>query len=84
LNKSLSGKAGAVQFRLTTNPLEQPGRRVTADFRQGTIDGAYWMRRPGPNGDGVIAYQGAVTPVAIAAAGIIAEHRRDVGVLAVT
>lgn len=31
-----------------------------------------------------IAYQGAVALEAIAAAGIIAEHRRDVGVLAVT
>ena len=32
----------------------------------------------------MIAYQGAVAPEAIAAAGIIGEHRRDVGVLAVT
>ena len=32
----------------------------------------------------VIAYQGAVAPEAIAAAGLLAQHRRDVGVLAVT
>jgi pyruvate dehydrogenase E1 component len=32
----------------------------------------------------VIAYQGAVADEAIAAAGIIGEHRRDIGVLAVT
>ncbi|WP_431300210.1 transketolase [Tabrizicola sp. BL-A-41-H6] len=75
---------GSVYLRLTTNPLEQPGKRANDDFRQGTIDGAYWLRRPGPNCELVIAYQGAIAPEAIAAAGIIGEYRRDVGVLAVT
>lgn len=75
---------GSVYLRLTTNPLEQPGKRHDDAFRQGAIDGAYWLRKPGPNCDVVIAYQGAVAPEAIAAAGIIGEHRRDVGVLAVT
>jgi len=75
---------GSVYLRLTTNPIEQPGKRVDDDFRQGAIDGAYWLRKPGPNCSIVIAYQGAVAPEAIAAAGIIGEHRRDVGVLAVT
>ncbi|KAB2884934.1 MAG: transketolase [Albidovulum sp.] len=75
---------GSVYLRLTTNPLEQPGKRHDDAFRQGAIDGAYWLRRPGPNCEVVIAYQGAIAPEAIAAAGIIGEHRRDVGVLAVT
>ncbi|WP_026481509.1 1-deoxy-D-xylulose-5-phosphate synthase N-terminal domain-containing protein [Ahrensia sp. 13_GOM-1096m] len=75
---------GSVYLRLTTNPIEQPGKRVDEDFRQGAIDGAYWLRKPGPNCEVVIAYQGAVAPEAIKAAGIIAESRRDIGVLAVT
>ncbi len=75
---------GSVYLRLTTNPLEQPGKRRDEAFRQGAIDGAYWLRPPGPNCDVVIAYQGAIAPEAIAAAGLIGEHRRDVGVLAVT
>jgi pyruvate dehydrogenase E1 component len=75
---------GSVYLRLTTNPIEQPGKRVDDAFRQGAIDGAYWMRKPGPNCDVVIAYQGAVAPEAIAAAGMIGGTRRDVGVLAVT
>jgi pyruvate dehydrogenase E1 component len=75
---------GSVYLRLTTNPIEQPGKRVDDTFRQGAIDGAYWLRKPGPNCSVVIAYQGAVAPEAIAAAGMIGEHRRDVGVLAVT
>ena len=75
---------GSVYLRLTTNPLEQPGQRHDDTFRQGAIDGAYWLRKPGPNCTAVIAYQGAVAHEAIAAAGIIGEHRRDVGVLAIT
>lgn len=75
---------GSVYLRLTTAPLEQPGKRVDNDFRQGAVDGAYWLRKPGPNCDVVIAYQGAVAREAIAAAGHVAEARRDVGVLAVT
>ncbi|MGB7268825.1 MAG: 1-deoxy-D-xylulose-5-phosphate synthase N-terminal domain-containing protein [Albidovulum sp.] len=75
---------GSVYLRLTTNPIEQPGTRVDEDFRQGSIDGAYWLRKPGPNCEIVIAYQGAVAQEAIRAAGHIAQGRRDVGVLAVT
>ncbi|WP_457650021.1 1-deoxy-D-xylulose-5-phosphate synthase N-terminal domain-containing protein [Profundibacter sp.] len=75
---------GSVYLRLSTNPLEQPGKRVDQDFVQGVIDGAYWLRKPGPNCEVVIAYQGVVAPEAIKAAGIIGGGRRDVGVLAVT
>ncbi|EAR51174.1 transketolase, putative [Oceanicola granulosus HTCC2516] len=75
---------GSVYLRLTTKPLEQPGRRADDAFRQGAIDGAYWLRPPGPNCAVVIAYQGAVADEAIAAAGIAGEHRKDIGVLAVT
>jgi pyruvate dehydrogenase E1 component len=48
------------------------------------IDGAYWMRPPGPNCQVVVAYTGAVAPEAIQAVGLMAEDRRDVGLLAVT
>lgn len=75
---------GSVYLRLTTAPLEQPGKRLDDAFRQGAVDGAYWLRKPGPNCDVVIAYQGAVAQEAIAAAGQLADARRDVGVLAIT
>lgn len=75
---------GSVYLRLSTNPIEQPGKRHDDAFQQGTIDGGYWLRPPGPNCDVVIAYQGAIAPEAIRAAGLLAEDRRDVGVLAVT
>jgi pyruvate dehydrogenase E1 component len=75
---------GSVYLRLTTNPIEQPGKRVNDDFVQGAIDGAYWMRKPGPNCELIIAYQGAVAPEAFAAAGELGQLRRDIGVLSVT
>jgi pyruvate dehydrogenase E1 component len=75
---------GSVYLRLTTRPLEQPVRREDQAFRQGVIDGGYWLRKPGPNADVVLAYQGCVASEVLAAAGRIGESRRDIGVLAVT
>ena len=75
---------GSVYLRLSTHAIEQPGPRRNAAFRQGAIDGAYWLRPPGPGCEVVIAYQGVIAPEAIAAAGLIGEHRRDIAVLAVT
>ena len=74
---------GSVYLRLSTRSLEQPRRKLDS-IRQGVVDGAYWLREPGPNCDVVIAYQGTVATEAIAAAGSLAEGRRDVGILAVT
>jgi pyruvate dehydrogenase E1 component len=75
---------GSVYLRLSTRPLEQPKRSLDAQLTQDIIDGGYWLRPPGPNCEIVIAYQGVVAPEAIAAAGFLAEDRRDVAVLAVT
>ena len=75
---------GSVYLRLTTRPLEQIARRNDPHFAQGVIDGAYWLREPGPNAEIVIAYQGAVAPEAIKAAGRMMGDRRDIGVLAIT
>jgi pyruvate dehydrogenase E1 component len=75
---------GSVYLRLSTRPIEQPRRAMVAELRQAIIDGAYWMRRPGPNCQVVVAYTGAVAPEAIQAVGLMAEDRRDVGLLAVT
>ena len=77
---------GSVYLRLTTRQLEQVrwSDREDESFRQGVIDGGYWLRKPGPNCEIVIAYQGCVAPEAIKAAGRIGNNRRDIGVLAVT
>ncbi|MBW8300490.1 MAG: hypothetical protein K0M60_12880 [Hydrogenophaga sp.] len=75
---------GSVYLRLTTRPLEQPAPRGGPAFRQGVIDGGYWLKPPGPNADVVLVYQGCIAPEVIAAAGLLGESRRDIGVLAVT
>jgi pyruvate dehydrogenase E1 component len=75
---------GSVYLRLSTRPVEQLKREMTGELRQQIVDGAYWLRKPGPNCQVVVAYTGAVAPEAIAAVGLMAEDRRDVGLLAVT
>ncbi|MGO9628345.1 MAG: transketolase [Xanthobacteraceae bacterium] len=75
---------GSVYLRLSTRPIEQISRTMTPALRQAIVDGAYWLREPGPNCQVVVAYTGAVAPEAIHATGLMAEDRRDVGLLAVT
>jgi len=75
---------GSVYLRLSTRPIEQIKRTITPELRHAIVDGAYWLREPGPNCQVVVAYTGAVAPEAIQAVGLISEDRRDVGLLAVT
>jgi pyruvate dehydrogenase E1 component len=75
---------GSVYLRLSTRPVEQPKRTIDTALGHDIVDGAYWLRRPGPNAEVVVAFAGAVACEAIAAVGLMAEDRRDVGLLAVT
>jgi pyruvate dehydrogenase E1 component len=75
---------GSVYLRLSTRPIEQIKRAMTPELRRSIIDGAYWLREPGPNCQVVVVYTGAVAPEAIQSVGLMAEDRRDVGLLAVT
>jgi pyruvate dehydrogenase E1 component len=75
---------GSVYLRLSTRPVEQIQREMTGELRQQIVDGGYWLRKPGPNCQVVVAYTGAIAPEAIEAVGLMAEDRRDVGLLAVT
>lgn len=75
---------GSVYLRLSSRALEQPTRTMDEDLAHNIVDGAYWLRKPGPNAQVVIAYTGAMAPEAITAVGMLGEDRRDVGLLAVT
>ena len=75
---------GSVYLRLSTRPVEQIRREMTPELERDIVDGAYWLRPPGPNAEVVVACTGAVTPEAIEAVGLMGEDRRDVGLLAVT
>jgi pyruvate dehydrogenase E1 component len=75
---------GSIYLRLSTRPIEQIKREMTPALRHAIVDGAYWLREPGPNCQVVVAFSGAVAPEAIQAIGLMAEDRRDVGLLAIT
>lgn len=75
---------GSIYLRLSTRPLEQPMRAMTPDLARDIVDGGYWMRKPGPNVEVVVAYTGTLAPEAIEAVGLMGEDRRDVGLLSIT
>jgi pyruvate dehydrogenase E1 component len=75
---------GSIYLRLSTRPVEQPTRQMTPELKDAIVNGGYWMRKPGPNAQVVVAYTGCLAPEAIEAVGLMAEDRRDIGLLAVT
>jgi pyruvate dehydrogenase E1 component len=79
-----AGEGGSVYLRLSTRTIEQPQRLMGPELQKDIAEGAYWLRRPGPNAEVVVAYTGTVAPEAIEATGFIGESRRDVGLLAIT
>ena len=78
------GDGGCVYLRLSTRVLEQPLRRMSDALARDVVEGAYWMRKPGPNAELVLAYSGVAAAEAIEACGLLGEDRRDIGLLAVT
>jgi pyruvate dehydrogenase E1 component len=78
------GEGGSVYLRLTTRSIDQVQRIVSPELEAGITEGAYWLRKPGPNAEVVVAYTGAVAPEAIEAVGLLGESRRDIGLLAIT
>jgi pyruvate dehydrogenase E1 component len=75
---------GSVYLRLSTRPLDQLKRIVTSELEREIVAGGYWLRKPGPNCELVIAYTGTTAAEAIEATGLLGEDIRDIGLLAVT
>jgi len=75
---------GSLYLRLSTRTVDQPQRIMTSELQRDIVEGAYWLRQPGPNAEAIVAYTGAVASEAIEAVGFIGESRRDVGLLAIT
>src|SRR5262249_42313638 len=74
---------GSAYLRLSTRPLEQPKREMSPRLQRDIIEGAYWLKRPGPNCEVIVAYTGVLAPEAIKAVGRRAEDRRDMGLPAI-
>ncbi|MDG1882833.1 MAG: transketolase, partial [Alphaproteobacteria bacterium] len=75
---------GSIYLRLTTRSIEQPLREINHELKQNVIKGGYWLRKPGPNPEIIIVYQGVVASEAVEATGLLGEKFKDIGVLGVT
>ena len=74
---------GSVYLRLSTRPIEQPDRAMTAALAAATLDGAYWLREPEPGCDLALVGMGAVMPEVLEAADQL-DDLPGLGVLVVT
>ncbi|HEX6143957.1 MAG TPA: 1-deoxy-D-xylulose-5-phosphate synthase N-terminal domain-containing protein [Geminicoccaceae bacterium] len=74
----------SVYLRLSTRPLIQPEREIDEELRRGILEGAYWLRPPGPDAALALVGSGAVLPEVLEAADVMSEDEPGLGVLAVT
>jgi pyruvate dehydrogenase E1 component len=79
-----AGDGGAVYLRLSTRPLTQPRRELSADMRTEIVDGGYWLVPPAPGAELAIVASGAVVSDALEAHGHIVEDVPGAGLLVVT
>jgi pyruvate dehydrogenase E1 component len=70
-------------LRLSTRSIEQL-HRSDDSWREGALQGGYWLREPGPNAEAAIVAMGAVMPEALAAWEELREDVPGLGLLAVT
>ena len=70
-------------LRLSTRSIVQPERKDDA-WKQGALQGAYWLREPGPNAEAAIVAMGAIMPEALAAHDELSADLPGLGLLAVT
>jgi len=75
---------GAVYLRLSTRPIEQHRREMTADLRRQILDGAYWLVPPAADTDLAIVACGPVIVEALEAHRQIVEDVPGAGLLVVT
>lgn len=74
---------GSVYLRLTTRNIAQV-ERADDGWRQGCIEGGYWLRPPGEGAEAAIVAMGAIMPEALAAWDAMAAEVPGLGLLAVT
>jgi pyruvate dehydrogenase E1 component len=70
-------------LRLSTRSIHQ-AERSNDDWREGALNGGYWLREPGAKAEAAIVAMGAVMPEALAAWEELREDIPGLGLLAVT
>ena len=75
---------GSIYLRLSTRSIDQPLREMDNELKKNIIKGGYWLKKPGPNPEVIIIYQGSVASEVIEATAFLGERFKDLGVLSVT
>ncbi len=70
-------------LRLSTRSVAQVEREDDS-WREGALQGAYWLRAPGPNAEAAIVAMGAVMPEALAAWDELKDDVPGLGLLSIT
>jgi pyruvate dehydrogenase E1 component len=70
-------------LRLSTRSIGQVERQ-NDDWRDGALEGGYWLREPGANAEAAIVAMGAVMPEALAAWEELREDIPSLGLLSIT
>jgi pyruvate dehydrogenase E1 component len=74
----------SIYLRLSTRPVEQPQRELTAELAQSMVEGGYWLREPAPGVELAVVCMGALAPDALAAWESVARDFAGAGLLVVT
>jgi pyruvate dehydrogenase E1 component len=75
---------GSVYLRLSTRPIAQPQRTMTAALKADILAGAYWLIRPSHGAEVTVIACGAVVPEAMAAHAQLIEDLPGTGLMIVT
>ena len=75
---------GSIYLRLSTRSIDQPLRNLDKNLTNDILKGGYWLKKPGPNPEIIIVYQGVMANEVIKATGYLGERFKDAGVLSIT
>ena len=75
---------GSIYLRLSTRSIDQTLRNLDKSLTNDILKGGYWLKKPGPNPEIIIVYQGVMANEVIKATGYLGEIFKDVGVLSIT
>jgi pyruvate dehydrogenase E1 component len=75
---------GSIYLRLTTRSIQQLRRDDDDHWRDGTLKGGYWLKRPAAGSEAAIVATGAIMPEALAAWEVLSDDIPGLGLLNVT
>jgi len=79
-----SDDGGSIYLRLSTRAIDQPLRNINNNLQNDILSGGYWLKKPGPNPELILVYQGVTAHEVIEATGFLGDKFKDIGVLGIT